>query len=48
MWLIMQWDLLSNERFVRELAYVINGENPENRVSVMQVNVSFVDQISSF
>ncbi|XP_022717683.1 homeobox-leucine zipper protein PROTODERMAL FACTOR 2-like [Durio zibethinus] len=35
-----KWDLLSNERFVRELAYVINGENPENRVSVMQVNSS--------
>ncbi|XWS51917.1 hypothetical protein CRYUN_Cryun11dG0023000 [Craigia yunnanensis] len=35
-----KWDLLSNERLVRELAYVINGENPENRVSIMQVNSS--------
>ncbi|XWS09843.1 hypothetical protein CRYUN_Cryun39dG0024300 [Craigia yunnanensis] len=35
-----KWDLLSNERSVRELAYIINGENPENRVSVMQVNSS--------
>ncbi|XVF70556.1 hypothetical protein PTKIN_Ptkin11bG0171200 [Pterospermum kingtungense] len=33
-----KWDLLSNEKMVRELAYVVNGEKPENRVSVMQVN----------
>lgn len=31
----------SKEKFVRELAYVEDGENPENRVSIMQVNVSF-------
>ncbi|KAE8725500.1 hypothetical protein F3Y22_tig00008706pilonHSYRG00099 [Hibiscus syriacus] len=36
-----KWDLLSKERLVRELAYVITAENPQNRVSVLQVNVSF-------
>ncbi|KAE8681032.1 putative CTD small phosphatase-like protein 2 [Hibiscus syriacus] len=35
-----KWDLLSNERLVREVAYVINGEDPQNRVSIMQVNSS--------
>ncbi|XVF77590.1 hypothetical protein PTKIN_Ptkin14bG0057500 [Pterospermum kingtungense] len=35
-----QWDLLSKEKFVGELAYVKNGENPENRVSIIQVNSS--------
>ncbi|KAE8734906.1 putative CTD small phosphatase-like protein 2 [Hibiscus syriacus] len=35
-----KWDLLSKERLVRELAYVITGENPQNRVSVLQVNSS--------
>lgn len=51
---IMQWDLLSNQRHVRELVYVSNGENPKNRVSIMQVNVgvsiisfSFLITISS-
>ncbi|XP_040942268.1 homeobox-leucine zipper protein ROC2-like [Gossypium hirsutum] len=38
--IIMQWDLLSNQRHVRELVYVSNGENPGNRVSIMQVNSS--------
>ncbi|PPD68813.1 hypothetical protein GOBAR_DD34307 [Gossypium barbadense] len=35
-----KWDLLSNQRHVRELVYVSNGENPGNRVSIMQVNSS--------
>ncbi|GMJ10297.1 protodermal factor 2 [Hibiscus trionum] len=35
-----KWDMLSNGRLVRELAYVITGEDPRNRVSVMQVNSS--------
>ncbi|TXG75072.1 hypothetical protein ES332_1Z018000v1 [Gossypium tomentosum] len=35
-----RWDLLSNQRHVRELVYVSNGENPKNRVSIMQVNSS--------
>ncbi|KAK5844708.1 hypothetical protein PVK06_000849 [Gossypium arboreum] len=35
-----RWDLLSNQRHVRELVYVSNGENPKNRVSMMQVNSS--------
>ncbi|KAG8502727.1 hypothetical protein CXB51_000628 [Gossypium anomalum] len=33
-----RWDLLSNQRHFRELVYVNNGENPKNRVSIMQVN----------
>ncbi|XVE80321.1 hypothetical protein DITRI_Ditri14bG0130500 [Diplodiscus trichospermus] len=39
-----KWDLLSNNRVVREVAYVINGENPENRVSIMEV-MSSLNQI---
>ncbi|TYI42333.1 hypothetical protein ES332_A01G091300v1 [Gossypium tomentosum] len=35
-----KWDFLSNQRHVRELVYVNNGENPKNRVSMMQVNSS--------
>ncbi|KAG8502713.1 hypothetical protein CXB51_000489 [Gossypium anomalum] len=49
-----RWDFLSNQRHVRELVYVSNGENPKNRVSIMQVNVrvsiisfSFLITISS-
>ncbi|GLU23581.1 hypothetical protein SLE2022_395740 [Rubroshorea leprosula] len=33
-----KWDLLSDGRFVREIAYVINGQSPENRISVLQVD----------
>ncbi|KAL4272086.1 hypothetical protein GQ457_13G002460 [Hibiscus cannabinus] len=35
-----KWDMLSNERLTRELAYVITGEDPRNRVSIIQVNSS--------
>ncbi|KAG2678020.1 hypothetical protein I3760_12G124300 [Carya illinoinensis] len=31
------WDILSYGRTVREFAYVVNGENPGNRTSIMQV-----------
>ncbi|OMO80579.1 hypothetical protein CCACVL1_12874 [Corchorus capsularis] len=33
----VQWDLLSDDRFVQELGYVRTGEIPENKVSVLQV-----------
>lgn len=37
----MQWDTRLFGHIIRELAYVINGNNPENRVSILQVNVSY-------
>ncbi|KAK9005074.1 hypothetical protein V6N11_042522 [Hibiscus sabdariffa] len=35
-----KWDMLSSELLTRELAYVITGEDPRNRVSIIQVNSS--------
>lgn len=37
----MQWDTRLFGHIIRELAYVINGKYPENRVSILQVNVSY-------
>lgn len=36
----MQWDIRLCGQFIRELAYIVNGDNPENRISIFQVNVS--------
>lgn len=41
LWHGMQWDTRLFGHIIRELAYVINGNNPENRVSILQVNVSY-------
>ncbi|XP_037492499.1 homeobox-leucine zipper protein PROTODERMAL FACTOR 2 isoform X2 [Jatropha curcas] len=33
-----KWDLLSRELVIRELTYIIKGDNPENRISILQAN----------
>lgn len=38
---MLQWDILSYGLCITELDYIINGDDPRNRVSVIQVNVSF-------
>ncbi|KAJ0045248.1 hypothetical protein Pint_04215 [Pistacia integerrima] len=35
-----QWDIRLCGRLIRELAYIINGDNPENRISILQVNAT--------
>ncbi|KAJ4848497.1 hypothetical protein Tsubulata_003378 [Turnera subulata] len=35
-----QWDLLSHERVILEISHINKGQNPDNRVSVMQVNTA--------
>lgn len=37
----MQWDLLSQELEIQELTHIIKGDNPDNRISVLQANVSY-------
>ena len=41
--LLEKWDILSNGGLVQEMAHIANGRDPGNSVSLLRVNVRFIN-----